>query len=187
MAAVTMQASVATRSPYLSLPSRPRFASGARLARPPAVNARIVVNARASCDQPEAASPLRSSLVSQSSTQASIDQFSPQQLAINASTISSTAAAFLAPLALLAAPAVAAESVGQTDEEFVESLIYWGITAVIYLFVAPPLVYGYLRLRWFNRSTIETFFQYYLMFAFFPAMLLWSPFINFRRLPRKEL
>ncbi|CAI7918352.1 unnamed protein product [Closterium sp. NIES-54] len=42
-----------------------------------------------------------------------------------------------AQLALLAAPAVAAEAVGQTDEEFVESLIYWGITAVIYLFVAP--------------------------------------------------
>ncbi|CAI5517254.1 unnamed protein product [Closterium sp. Naga37s-1] len=74
-------------------------------------------------------------------------------------------------LVVLAAPAVAAEAVGQTDEEFVESLIYWGITAVIYLFVAPPLVYGYLRLRWFNRSTIETFFQYYLMFAFFPARL----------------
>ncbi|GJP39914.1 hypothetical protein CLOM_g24238 [Closterium sp. NIES-68] len=186
MAAVTMQASVASRTPYLSLPSRSRFASGARLARPAPAVARVVVNARASCDRPEVASPLRSSLVSQSAPEASIDQFSPQQLAVNASTVASTAAAFLTPLALLAAPAVAAEAGGQTDEQFVETLIYWGITAGVYLFVAPPLVYTYLRLRWYNRSTLETFFQYYLMFAFFPAMLLWAPFINFRRLPRKQ-
>lgn len=81
---------------------------------------------------------------------------------------------------LACAPAFAAEAGQMTDEEFFQGFLIFLGAGALYLFVAPPIIYGYLKLRWFKRNMPETFFQFMLMFLFFPAMLLWAPFINFR-------
>ena len=36
------------------------------------------------------------------------------------------------------------------------------------------VIYNYLRLRWYKRSTLETFFQFLLVFLFFPGFVLFS-------------
>ncbi|MEB3295407.1 MAG: NAD(P)H-quinone oxidoreductase subunit L [Synechococcales bacterium] len=49
-----------------------------------------------------------------------------------------------------------------------------------YLVVMPLLVYFYLKARWYVASSIERVFMYFLVFFFFPGMLVFSPFLNFR-------
>eukprot|EP00270_Netrium_digitus_P002622 TRINITY_DN1297_c0_g1_i2.p1 TRINITY_DN1297_c0_g1~~TRINITY_DN1297_c0_g1_i2.p1 ORF type:complete len:200 (-),score=31.56 TRINITY_DN1297_c0_g1_i2:256-855(-) len=92
------------------------------------------------------------------------------------------AAFFSHALVVGSLPALALEPLVVTDMEWDQLKALVGVLGG-YLFVAPPLIYNYLRLRWYNRSMPETFFQYFLMFFFFPGMLLWAPFLNFRRLP----
>ncbi|ASC72046.1 NAD(P)H-quinone oxidoreductase subunit L [Halomicronema hongdechloris C2206] len=53
-----------------------------------------------------------------------------------------------------------------------------------YLLVVPGLLFLYLRARWYTAGSVERSFLYALVFAFFPGMLLMSPFLNFR--PRKR-
>jgi len=53
-----------------------------------------------------------------------------------------------------------------------------------YLLVVPGLLFLYLRARWYTVSSLERLILYGLVFAFFPGMLLLSPFLNFR--PRKR-
>nr|WP_246844129.1 NAD(P)H-quinone oxidoreductase subunit L [Hydrocoleum sp. CS-953] len=48
----------------------------------------------------------------------------------------------------------------------------------------PAIVYAYLNTRWYVASSIERVLMYFLMFLFFPGMLVLSPFLNFR--PRKR-
>jgi NAD(P)H-quinone oxidoreductase subunit L len=50
----------------------------------------------------------------------------------------------------------------------------------LYLLVLPALVYFYLKTRWYVVSSVERLFMYFLVFFFFPGMLLLSPFLNFR-------
>jgi NAD(P)H-quinone oxidoreductase subunit L len=49
-----------------------------------------------------------------------------------------------------------------------------------YLLVMPLVVYFYLKARWYVSSSIERFFMYFLVFLFFPGMLVLAPFLNFR-------
>ncbi|MGB8701731.1 MAG: NAD(P)H-quinone oxidoreductase subunit L [Thermosynechococcaceae cyanobacterium] len=49
-----------------------------------------------------------------------------------------------------------------------------------YLLVIPMVTYGYLKQRWYVASSFERAFMYFLVFFFFPGMLLLSPFLNFR-------
>jgi NAD(P)H-quinone oxidoreductase subunit L len=49
-----------------------------------------------------------------------------------------------------------------------------------YLLVIPGALYLYLQKRWYVASSIERGFMYFLVFFFFPGMLLLSPFLNFR-------
>ncbi|MBA3924507.1 MAG: NAD(P)H-quinone oxidoreductase subunit L [Nostocaceae cyanobacterium] len=49
-----------------------------------------------------------------------------------------------------------------------------------YLLVIPGAVLFYLRLRWYTASSFERGFMYFLVFFFFPGLLLLSPFANFR-------
>lgn len=53
-----------------------------------------------------------------------------------------------------------------------------------YLLVAPLAILFYLKNRWYTVSSIERSFMYFLVFFFFPGLLLVSPFINFR--PKKR-
>ena len=66
-------------------------------------------------------------------------------------------------------------------------LLTLGAYAVIggtYLLVVPLALIFYVRQRWYVAGSIERTLLYGLVFAFFPGMLLFSPFLNFRPQPR---
>lgn len=50
----------------------------------------------------------------------------------------------------------------------------------LYLLIAPGVTYFYLQQRWYVASSFERSFMYFLVFFFFPGLLLLSPFLNFR-------
>ncbi|MFP4120157.1 NAD(P)H-quinone oxidoreductase subunit L [Coleofasciculus sp.] len=54
----------------------------------------------------------------------------------------------------------------------------------LYLVVVPLITYFYLKQRWYVASSFERSFMYFLVFFFFPGLLLFSPFLNFR--PKKR-
>lgn len=49
-----------------------------------------------------------------------------------------------------------------------------------YLLVVPFVLYLYLQKRWYVVSSIERSFMYFMVFLFFPGMLVLAPFLNFR-------
>ncbi len=49
-----------------------------------------------------------------------------------------------------------------------------------YLLVLPGALYWYLQQRWYVASSIERLLMYFLVFFFFPGMILLAPFLNFR-------
>jgi NAD(P)H-quinone oxidoreductase subunit L len=59
------------------------------------------------------------------------------------------------------------------------ALIYLSLGG-LYLLIVPGLVYFYLNNRWYVASSFERGFMYFLVFFFFPGLLLLSPFLNFR-------
>ena len=54
------------------------------------------------------------------------------------------------------------------------------ILAGAYLLVLPLGLYFYLQNRWYVVSSFERAFMYFLVFFFFPGLLLLAPFLNFR-------
>jgi NAD(P)H-quinone oxidoreductase subunit L len=62
-------------------------------------------------------------------------------------------------------------------------LLYLAIGGA-YLVVLPALIFLYLKNRWYDASSIERLLMYFMVFFFFPGLLLLSPFINFR--PQKR-
>ncbi|MEM6425455.1 MAG: NAD(P)H-quinone oxidoreductase subunit L [Cyanobacteria bacterium P01_C01_bin.73] len=54
-----------------------------------------------------------------------------------------------------------------------------------YLLVIPGILLFYLKVRWTVMGSVERTAVYFLVFAFFPGMLLLSPFLNFRPKPRE--
>jgi NAD(P)H-quinone oxidoreductase subunit L len=54
------------------------------------------------------------------------------------------------------------------------------ILSLVYLLVLPGLLYFYLKTRWYVVGSIERTFMYFLVFFFFPGLLLLSPILNFR-------
>lgn len=62
-------------------------------------------------------------------------------------------------------------------------LLYLALSGA-YLVVFPGLLYFYLQKRWYVASSLERGFMYFLVFFFFPGLLLLSPFINLRPKPR---
>jgi len=54
------------------------------------------------------------------------------------------------------------------------------VLAGAYLIVVPLALYVYLQKRWYVASSFERGFMYFLVFFFFPGLLLFSPFLNFR-------
>ena len=65
----------------------------------------------------------------------------------------------------------------------VVALLYL-ILAGAYLLVLPAAVLFYLNHRWYVVSSVERAFMYFLVFFFFPGLLLLSPFVNLR--PRRR-
>lgn len=63
------------------------------------------------------------------------------------------------------------------------ALLYLALAGA-YLLVMPLLTLFYLKLRWYSASSFERGFMYFLVFFFFPGLLVLGPFANFR--PRKR-
>ncbi|XP_011621199.1 NAD(P)H-quinone oxidoreductase subunit L, chloroplastic isoform X2 [Amborella trichopoda] len=70
------------------------------------------------------------------------------------------------------------------SEDWIWTWIEGGAVAFWYLFIMPPVIMNWLRLRWYKRKFFEFYLQFMFVFIFFPGLMLWAPFINFRRLPR---
>ncbi|XP_027096401.1 NAD(P)H-quinone oxidoreductase subunit L, chloroplastic-like [Coffea arabica] len=85
--------------------------------------------------------------------------------------------------ATVAEPALAVTGVND-EEDLITILIQLGICAFIYFIVFPPIIMNWLRIRWYKRGFIEMYFQFMFVFIFFPGLLLWAPFLNFRKFPR---
>ncbi|KAF5208097.1 NAD(P)H-quinone oxidoreductase subunit L protein [Thalictrum thalictroides] len=86
-------------------------------------------------------------------------------------------------LAAVEQPALAVTGVNN-EEDLSWKLIQLGIVAFWYLLIMPPILLNWLRLRWYKRMLLEMYLQFMCVFLFFPGILLWAPFVNFRRLPR---
>lgn len=63
-------------------------------------------------------------------------------------------------------------------------LLYLALAGA-YLLVVPVALMIYLKQRWYVVSSIERTFMYFLVFLFFPGLLVLSPFVNLRPRPRK--
>ena len=63
-------------------------------------------------------------------------------------------------------------------------LLLYAALGGTYLLVAPLALYFYLQKRWYVASSFERAFMYFLVFFFFPGLLLLAPFLNFR--PQKR-
>ncbi|MGH1393180.1 MAG: NAD(P)H-quinone oxidoreductase subunit L [Trichormus sp.] len=63
-------------------------------------------------------------------------------------------------------------------------LLYLALAGA-YLLVVPVALMIYMNLRWYVVSSIERTFMYFLVFLFFPGLLVLSPFVNLRPKPRK--
>ncbi len=61
----------------------------------------------------------------------------------------------------------------------VVALLYLSLAGA-YLLVIPAAILLYLNQRWYVVSSIERGFMYFLVFFFFPGLLLLSPIVNFR-------
>ncbi len=64
-------------------------------------------------------------------------------------------------------------------ETIITALLYLTLSG-LYLIIIPATVYFYLNKRWYVATSFERGFMYFLVFFFFPGMLLLSPFLNLR-------
>ncbi|KAH6827755.1 hypothetical protein C2S53_011832 [Perilla frutescens var. hirtella] len=86
-------------------------------------------------------------------------------------------------MATVAEPAFAVTGVNEEDD-LVWTLIQLGISAFFYFIAVPPIIMNWLRTRWYKRNLLEMYVQFMFVFMFFPGVLLWAPFLNFRKFPR---
>ncbi|KAL0380872.1 UNVERIFIED_CONTAM: NAD(P)H-quinone oxidoreductase subunit L, chloroplastic [Sesamum angustifolium] len=86
-------------------------------------------------------------------------------------------------LATVAQPAFAVTGVNE-EEDLIWILIQSGISAFLYFIVVPPIIMNWLRTRWYKRNLLEMYVQFMFVFIFYPGVLLWAPFLNFRKFPR---
>jgi NAD(P)H-quinone oxidoreductase subunit L len=64
-----------------------------------------------------------------------------------------------------------------------ETLLVLGTYVVLagaYLVVVPLLLYLWMHKRWTTMGKFERTFVYGLVFLFFPGLILFAPFLNFR-------
>uniref|UniRef100_A0A0F7CYX6 NADH dehydrogenase-like complex L n=1 Tax=California macrophylla TaxID=337344 RepID=A0A0F7CYX6_9ROSI len=81
-------------------------------------------------------------------------------------------------------PALAVTGSNNYSEDLGSLLIQAGIVGFLYFIIAPPLIMNWMRTRWYKRNLVEMYFQFMFTFIFFPGLLIWAPFLNFRKLPR---
>ncbi|CAH8257758.1 unnamed protein product [Arabidopsis lyrata] len=88
-----------------------------------------------------------------------------------------------AVLATIDHPALAITGVNN-QQELSSVVLDIGIISVWYFLVMPPIIMNWLRVRWYRRKFFEMYLQFMFVFMFFPGLLLWAPFLNFRKFPR---
>ena len=66
-----------------------------------------------------------------------------------------------------------------SSETILAALLYLGL-GTLYLLIVPLILYLYMSKRWYVVSSLERLFMYFLVFMFFPGLLLFSPFLNLR-------
>jgi len=70
-----------------------------------------------------------------------------------------------------------------------DTLVVIGAYALLgggYLVVAPLLLYWWMNRRWMVMGKLERTAVYGLVFLFFPGLILFSPFLNFRLVGQGE-
>ncbi|KAL5201114.1 hypothetical protein ABZP36_035468 [Zizania latifolia] len=85
--------------------------------------------------------------------------------------------------AAVEAPAALAVT-GEEDIDILAILPPVAAIAFVYLLVVPPIVMNWMRLRWYKRNFVEMYLQFMFTYLFYPGMMLWAPFMNFRKFPR---
>uniref|UniRef100_A0A0F7GYF4 NADH dehydrogenase-like complex L n=1 Tax=Erodium trifolium TaxID=337410 RepID=A0A0F7GYF4_9ROSI len=116
------------------------------------------------------------------SAKESYDPSKKQKQSNNKSSLAIQVAAILATVA--AHPALAVTGENNYSVELGELLMEGAIVGFLYFIVAPPLIMNWMRTRWYKRNLVEMYFQFMFTFIFFPSLLIWAPFLNFRKLPR---
>ncbi|XP_061338481.1 NAD(P)H-quinone oxidoreductase subunit L, chloroplastic [Gastrolobium bilobum] len=86
-------------------------------------------------------------------------------------------------LAIAEQPALAVTG-ENNPPELTGLLIQLGIVLFIYFLVVPPIIMIWFWKRWYRRKFLEMYLQFMFAFIFFPAIILWAPFLNFRKFPR---
>ncbi|KQJ90195.1 NAD(P)H-quinone oxidoreductase subunit L, chloroplastic [Brachypodium distachyon] len=86
--------------------------------------------------------------------------------------------------AAVEAPAALATVSGEEDLDILGILPPVAAIAFVYLFIAPPIIMNWMRQRWFKRKFVEMYLQFMFTYLFFPGLMLWAPFVNFRKFPR---
>jgi NAD(P)H-quinone oxidoreductase subunit L len=66
------------------------------------------------------------------------------------------------------------------SRDLILTLAVYGGLGGLYLLVVPLALLFYLKGRWHQAGSVERTLLYGVMFAFFPGVLLFSPFLNFR-------
>ncbi|KAJ4835246.1 hypothetical protein Tsubulata_026674 [Turnera subulata] len=86
-------------------------------------------------------------------------------------------------LASVEQPAFALTGVNN-PEDLSSVLIQSAIIAFWYFILMPPIIMNWVRIRLYKRKLLEMYTQFMFVFLFFPGILLWAPFLNFRKFPR---
>ncbi|XP_022776432.1 NAD(P)H-quinone oxidoreductase subunit L, chloroplastic [Durio zibethinus] len=86
-------------------------------------------------------------------------------------------------LATFEQPALAVTGVNN-EPDLITVIIQLGIIAFWYFLIMPPIIMNWLRIRWYRRNLLEMYLQFMCVFLFFPGVMLWAPFLNFRKFPR---
>lgn len=86
-------------------------------------------------------------------------------------------------LATVEKPAFAVTGVNK-EVDLIWVLIQLGIVLFWYFLIMPPIIMNWLRIRWYERNLLEMYLQFMFVFMFFPGVMLWAPFLNFRKFPR---
>lgn len=91
-----------------------------------------------------------------------------------------TTAAPLPLVRLLPIPADLSGILGSISSETLLVLGLYAALAGAYLVVVPLLLYAWMHRRWMVMGKLERTGIYGLVFLFFPGLILFSPFLNFR-------
>lgn len=81
---------------------------------------------------------------------------------------------------LLPIPADLSGILGSISSETLLVLGLYAALAGAYLVVVPLLLYAWMQRRWMVMGKLERTGIYGLVFLFFPGLILFSPFLNFR-------